>query len=228
RGGERGESVLSLAAVTPGLRQLAESWETAPPVRADPPAMRVPAVADVAPMPQTGSARPKTAEPVVLAPGQPDTTPQIAPPLRAKPAPVRPQAGQVARGTGGAPRAALATPAPQAGLSPGQEKSLRVDWGRAILTRVSRSHRYPQGAVRDRMQGRALVELVVARDGRLVSVRLVQSTGAAVLDKAALAAVRGAGRFPPAPKGLTQGRYSFTIPLRFAPPRQAGGSAARP
>ncbi|MGC9420314.1 MAG: TonB family protein, partial [Rhodovulum sp.] len=97
-------------------------------------------------------------------------------------------------------------------LSPAADRALRAEWGARILARVSRVHRYPRGA---RATGRALVELVVARDGRLVSARLAQSAGDPVLDRAAMAAIRRAGRFPPAPEGLGETNYRFTLPLKF-------------
>jgi len=98
-------------------------------------------------------------------------------------------------------------------LSAERAGALRAEWGGHILARVNRVHSYPHGT---RASGRAMVELVVARDGRLLSARLMQSAGDAVLDRAALAAVHRAGRFPAAPKGLTRASYSFTLPLRFA------------
>ena len=133
---------------------------------------------------------------------KPSAAPSAAAPARA---------AQRAAGQGGAGRAGAAGHSAPS-LSPAEVGALQAEWGARILARVNRVHRYPRGT---RANGRALVELVVARDGRLVSSRLTRSAGDSVLDRAALAAVRRAGRFPPAPAGLRAAQYSFTLPLRF-------------
>ncbi|RSK41031.1 energy transducer TonB, partial [Rhodovulum iodosum] len=103
----------------------------------------------------------------------------------------------------------------QSGVSGAEARSLRAAWGGAILARVTRAHRYPRAALGQGLTGRALVALEVRRDGRLASARLAESSGSALLDRAALASVRRAGPFPPAPVGLTRASYGFTLPLRF-------------
>ncbi|MRH19940.1 energy transducer TonB family protein, partial [Rhodovulum strictum] len=122
-----------------------------------------------------------------------------------------PAPAQTARGTARAAQAGAPARAAPA-LSEAAARALRAEWGGQILARVSRVHRYPREA---RTTGRALVELVVTREGALLSARLVQGTGDPVLDRAALAAVHRAGPFPSAPKGLDQASYSFTVPLKF-------------
>ncbi|MBK1636893.1 energy transducer TonB family protein, partial [Rhodovulum adriaticum] len=152
----------------------------------------------------------------------PDAQAQTGAPLADSPRPVArpdptpastPQQARRAKGTAGAPVAGgqtgtVATPT----LSPGQRQSLRAEWGARILARVTRQHHYPRGS---RAEGRALVELVVAANGQLLSARLVRSAGDASLDRAALAAVRRAAPFPAAPRGLGRPRDSFTLPLNF-------------
>jgi protein TonB len=59
------------------------------------------------------------------------------------------------------------------------------------------------------------VTLVVGRDGRLQGVSLAASSGSAALDRAAIEAVRRAGRFPPAPAGLDRAAYTFAVPMTF-------------
>ena len=63
--------------------------------------------------------------------------------------------------------------------------------------------------------GTVTVRLTVTRAGALASLSIAASSGNAVLDEAAIKAVRNAGRFPAAPKGLPQDSYSFTLPMRF-------------
>ncbi|MCO8145429.1 TonB family protein [Rhodovulum tesquicola] len=187
-----------------------------PPAIAPPPAETAilavppaPGRADDAPLPPDMPPRPEglrapdapPVEPPMAAP-RPERRPEAAPP----PAPA-----QTARGTERAPQAGAPARAAPA-LSEAAARALHAEWGGRILARVSRVHRYPRET---RATGRALVELVVTREGALVSARLVQSAGDPALDRAALAAVRRAGPFPTAPRGLDRASYSFTLPLKF-------------
>lgn len=242
--GMGGESLVSVAAAPEAYRALAEEWRTPPqavpapaalpaPTRAAPPnaplpvqkperiaAPRVPPAPPLDALPAMPSApleRPghPAAHPVPadIPPASPptpkdaDTAPERTPRTTTPP----PQSGQIAQGAGRATTSGAGAEAVPT-LSPAQVRGRRAEWGAQILARVNRHHRYPSGT---RASGQAQVELVLARDGRVVSVRLIRSAGDAALDRAALTAVRRAGRFPAAPTGLTEPRYSFTVPLRF-------------
>ncbi|TCP61960.1 protein TonB [Rhodovulum bhavnagarense] len=151
-------------------------------------------------------------------PSRPDHAPDIA--SRSSPPPVtrnapasEPQQARRAKGTEAVPQAGQAARAAAApSLSSAMRGQLRAEWGGQILGRVTRHHRYPRGAT---AQGVALVELVVDREGNLVSARLLRSAGDATLDRAALATVHRASPFPKAPDGLDRARDSFAVPLRY-------------
>ncbi|MDH3263308.1 MAG: TonB family protein, partial [Paracoccaceae bacterium] len=96
--------------------------------------------------------------------------------------------------------------------APGRLRALEAEWGAAILARIARQQRYPAG---EHGSGTARVALTVGRDGRLQGVRLAASSGSAALDRAALEAVRRAGRFPAAPQALDKGAYVFAVPMTF-------------
>ncbi len=65
--------------------------------------------------------------------------------------------------------------------------------------------------------GRGMVRIAFAlsRSGRLLSARVVRSSGRRALDQAALAAVRSASPFPPPPAALKGGRHRFVFPFYF-------------
>ncbi|BAQ68566.1 biopolymer transporter TonB [Rhodovulum sulfidophilum] len=238
-GGPGGDALVTLAAAPASYARLAEDWTEAPAMQATPvdlPAPEVPSESDPPATPERALASvpalPKLAAILPEAdlrdpPERPERIRAEADPalaLRPEPRPDRPteavrsappseaRAAQVARGGSAAAEAGAGATGGAPTLSPARASALRAEWGARILARVDRRHRYPRGA---RASGRALVELVLARDGRLLSARLVRSAGDPRLDDAALAAVRRAGRFPPAPEGLGASRYSFTLPLRF-------------
>lgn len=63
--------------------------------------------------------------------------------------------------------------------------------------------------------GRVLIAFGVTARGRLRYVRVARRSGNAVLDRAALAAVRRSAPFPRPPRGATPRQLSFTIAFRF-------------
>ncbi len=144
-----------------------------------------------------------------------DLAPQpSAPAATAQPAapqqPATPAPDRTAAGTGGdETQGAAPTPAPQPSLSPGQIQSLVAQWGGQIQARIARSRPSVNGT------GRAIVRLSVAPNGRLVGLGIARSSGNSAVDQAALSAVQRAGRFPRAPRQLTDASYSFSVPLTF-------------
>ncbi|MFC6689365.1 energy transducer TonB [Jhaorihella thermophila] len=99
----------------------------------------------------------------------------------------------------------------QSNTSGGRDRLL-AQWGARIQKKVHRRLIYPRGASGS---GTARVALTVDRTGRLVATKLLRSAGRRLFDRAALNAVARAGRFPPAPKGLSRDTYTFTLSLAF-------------
>lgn len=73
---------------------------------------------------------------------------------------------------------------------------------------------YPVQAVRSRWQGVVLLEIDVAVDGSVRSVRVSRSSGYTVLDEAAITAV-GQWRFIPATRGGSAVASTEVLPIRF-------------
>lgn len=121
------------------------------------------------------------------------------------------QAAQTAQGTGGRQHAGNAAADQPATLSPAARQSLMARWGAAIRAEVARRRRYPRGT---NAQGTTLLRLSIGRQGRLRSVAVIRSAGSPALDRAALAAVRGA-RFPAAPRRLPGAVHAFDLPVSF-------------
>ncbi|ODR95236.1 hypothetical protein AUC70_05945 [Methyloceanibacter stevinii] len=96
-------------------------------------------------------------------------------------------------------------------VSKSSARSLIASWGARIRARINARKRRPAGNA----HGTTIVHLRVATSGRLLSASVARSSGNSALDRAAMSAVRGAGRFPAAPKGLTNSSYSFSQSIRF-------------
>lgn len=235
--GAEGRALVSLAGASAQMTELIAAWER-PPETAAAPEMVQPEPVEAPPVAQAMpdlSARPDLPALALPAPSAPEAPairtapvtppkPKPAPkPAKAKPAPKaeKPAAkaapaapAQAAKGSGGGASAGQSGAAKAATLSKGQVQSLRAEWGARIRARIERKKRYPTGA--GGAKGRVTVQLSVGRDGSLRGLGIAQSSGNAALDQAALDAVKRAGTFPAAPKGLSDASYSFALPMSFS------------
>ena len=60
-----------------------------------------------------------------------------------------------------------------------------------------------------------MLRIVVSRDGHLVDVTLIQSSGLPALDNTAMNLIRQASPYPPLPADITGARHTFLLPLQF-------------
>jgi protein TonB len=88
------------------------------------------------------------------------------------------------------------------GANPAFAQQARAEWAKAVHASILNQVRYPPVAG---LQYRlAIVEFRVAPTGKLLSRRIQQSSGHAVFDKAALAAIDHASPFPPFPPQMKE------------------------
>ena len=85
-------------------------------------------------------------------------------------------------------------------------------WGSKIHSAIERKKFYPSGT---RAQGRVILNITVHSSGHLVKTEIAQSSGAVLLDNAALTAVKRA-QYPVAPEGLIEDKYRFQIPIKMS------------
>ncbi len=161
--------------------------------------------------------------------------PQLRPPqparavAKALPAPAAPQApksqksprknssqataAQTSAGAGGKKASGKAGTGSAKVARPGNTKELMAQWGGQIRTSVERRKRYPGGT---RARGTVTLAISVHTRGAVVGVSVRRSSGVPQIDRAAIAAVQSA-RISAAPKGMSPGVHSFTLPMKFAP-----------
>ncbi|PVB62397.1 energy transducer TonB [Labrenzia sp. 011] len=85
-----------------------------------------------------------------------------------------------------------------------------------ILAKLRRAKRYPRQARRENLSGTVQVAFTISRSGAVSGIRVVRSSGQPVLDQAALDMVRRAAPMPKFPAGMTVGRLSLQVPVRFS------------
>ncbi len=88
-----------------------------------------------------------------------------------------------------------------------------ITWQRAMLGRVQRFHRYPADA--HNQSGIAEVEFAIDRAGRVLSSRLVKSSGHALLDRDAVALIKRASPFPSPPGDISDDLLTIVVPVRY-------------
>ncbi len=80
---------------------------------------------------------------------------------------------------------------------------------------IERGKEYPAMARKGRMEGAVRVSCIISRNGELRETKVISSSGYAILDNAALRAVRSAGRFPSVPSRIKDDPFCFIAPITF-------------
>jgi periplasmic protein TonB len=205
---------IEVAAADPALRALVETWRKPPEAAAAPPAPEAPAAGE-APVRPAAVAPPESAAPPVLpeAPRCEAALPRDdaqAPARRPRP---RPEGlAPAVASPGAAGRAAPGQAAPLGGPS---EITLRQSFAAAVRAAIAREQAYPPRARERGITGAPGLRVTVGRDGRLRGVAVTGPSGSALLDAAAVAAVRAVGRFPAAPPGLQDEEFMLDVRLIY-------------
>ena len=117
--------------------------------------------------------------------------------------------------------AAVAPPPPAAPDAKAIAASMELEWFIKVRSMLDAAKRYPTGrkASQDRPSGKVKVWFIVARNGSLVDVGILQSSDNNMLDDAALATLRR-GVYPPFPPNtwVGQEQHKFQTEFEFLPP----------
>lgn len=88
-------------------------------------------------------------------------------------------------------------------------------WRQALIAQIERHKRFPANA--KGRSGVVSVAFSIDRGGRLTEVRVLASSGSAVLDEAAIVLIRQSQPFPTPPPALAENELSFVAPIRYLP-----------
>lgn len=107
------------------------------------------------------------------------------------------------------------------GIGSGDEGVDRRSALRAWLSEIQRevnkiaTRNYPSSAVRMRLEGRLRLGITIGADGKILSVRVLSSSGHRVLDESATASVHTL-RIPAPPEALRWREREISLPIRYA------------
>jgi protein TonB len=85
-----------------------------------------------------------------------------------------------------------------------------------LATWLARHKRYPAQARRLRQEGTVKVSFTIARNGRLLSSRIIESSGYPLLDQEVEAMLKRASPLPRIPASLGRSSLTVTLPVAFA------------
>ena len=84
-----------------------------------------------------------------------------------------------------------------------------------VLALLLKQVRYPPAAIKQQLEGSTVIIFRLTPNGRLVSKRVVQSSGHPILDGAALAAVDRVRSFPRITTDMVNEPVDVTMPVKF-------------
>jgi len=191
-----------------------------PPAQAPAPPAAAP---DEAIAPETPSgppdlaSEPESAPTVTTVPEPPKPVTRPRPHRQPTPAPVQAPTPSTAEAPTPSPApATTAAVAPAAPVPPAAHPAPDPAYTNTLLTWLDRHKEYPWTARRRGMQGRVVLRLAVARSGKVTEARIESSSGAEILDEAAMDMVQRANPVPPLPASFAGDRAEFRVPVEFA------------
>jgi periplasmic protein TonB len=90
-----------------------------------------------------------------------------------------------------------------------------ASWHRRIAQQVERHKGYPASARARHETGTAELAFTLDRNGKVVTSRIVRTSGSAALDQETIDTVRRAQPFSPPPPNMPGETFDFTVPIRF-------------
>lgn len=100
-------------------------------------------------------------------------------------------------------------------IDPGILATLEQRYKAMVRKKIEAKKFYPRRAKRMRKEGEVTVRFTVLRDGSISNLSIIESSGIAILDKAARQAIVKVGSFQPFPEKITRNHWEFSIPLTY-------------
>ncbi|WP_395709836.1 energy transducer TonB [Reyranella sp.] len=156
---------------------------------------------------------------VVLPPPDPPPPVDLKPPEKSKPVekpkPPQPKPKAIAAVPQAAPEETPRAAAPAPGATPEPPSASLPTWKGLLLRHLERHKRYPPEAQRSRHEGMPYVAFTMSRDGRVLSARIVRSSGVASLDQEGLDLLQRAQPLPPLPPDQAGESLDLVVPIQF-------------
>lgn len=113
-----------------------------------------------------------------------------------------------------APQVAEKAQAQSEGLS-AHDKAQIEDWQKSVVLTIAKAKSYPPEARKKRIEGTVRILFSLDSYGTLLRAQVQDSSGAQVLDQAALEVLHKIGKFPTPPSVLQLPEYTLLVPLSY-------------
>ncbi|MBF0611651.1 MAG: energy transducer TonB [Magnetococcales bacterium] len=90
-----------------------------------------------------------------------------------------------------------------------------ADYFRGVKHRIEQVWVYPNSAKKNRQTGNLLLEFTIDREGNMVEIELLRSSGVSLLDDAAIKAISKAGPFPPLPNEWNKQQLRVKVTFEY-------------
>lgn len=104
--------------------------------------------------------------------------------------------------------------APRAGLSDSDKLTIER-WQRKLVVHLNKFKRYPAAARERRIEGDVVVTFAIDRQGRVTTRSIAHTSGASMLDEAALSILERSGLLPPPPSQIAGATVELTLPIEY-------------
>ncbi len=111
--------------------------------------------------------------------------------------------------------AAVSPATPETNAESQASSAAQTNYYRLLIAKLKDKRVYPTVARREGKVGTVYMQIVVKSDGAISSYEILRSSGHAVLDEAAVEALRDASPLSEFPKDITDKELKFGVPLRF-------------
>lgn len=89
----------------------------------------------------------------------------------------------------------------------------------ALVNYLQTNIKYPAKAIEDKIEGRAIIELIVEKDGSVIAPKLMKSSESAILDKEALRVMSNMPKWTPGKQRGVPVRVKYMVPVKFVLPK---------
>ena len=115
------------------------------------------------------------------------------------------------------PKEEVTPPVPETTSPPRPKPSAAqiASWYRRIAQQVERHKGYPPSARARHETGTAELAFTLDRSGKVMTSRIVRTSGSAALDQETIDTVRRAQPYPSPPPNMPGETFEFTVPIRF-------------
>ena len=92
----------------------------------------------------------------------------------------------------------------------------KISWQQALHAHLEKKKKYPRKAKRMKKKGTPVIRFTMDRDGHVINVSLIQSSGTSSLDKEAIDLVYRAQPLIKPPSSVAGNQLSLTLPINFS------------